>query len=93
MGLSHVGSDGVSNFGCLLGVRRLAAALASITQLTPKALANFSPRVGAKRQPWDCNVNNFIKPCKGSAIGERFQRFAPIFNWDPKVVASLQPLG
>jgi len=31
--------------------------------------------------------------CKGSAIGERFQRFAPISNWDPKVVASLQPLG
>jgi hypothetical protein len=36
---------------------------------------------------------SFIKPCKGSAIGERFQRFALISNWDPKVVASLQPLG
>ena len=32
------------------------------------------------RQPWDYKVNSFIKPCKGSAIGERFQRFAPIFN-------------
>jgi hypothetical protein len=49
-------------------------------QLTPKALANFSPRVGAKRQPWDYNVNGFIKPCKGSAIGERFQRFALIWG-------------
>jgi len=50
-----------------------------LEQLTPKALANFSPRVGAKRQPWDYNVNSFIKPCKGSAIGERFQRFATTF--------------
>ena len=24
--------------------------------ITPKAFANFSPRVGAQRQPWDQNV-------------------------------------
>jgi hypothetical protein len=60
---------------------------------TPKALANFSPRVGAQRQPWDSNVNSFIKPCKGSAIGERFQRFALISNRVPRVVASLPTAG
>jgi len=37
--------------------RRRSLCLGSAVELeyTPKAFANFSPRVGAKRQPWDPN--------------------------------------
>jgi hypothetical protein len=58
--------------------------------LTEEALLH-NIRAGAQRQPWDYNVKDFFEPCKGSAIGERFQRFAPRSHWCPRVVAALQP--
>ena len=58
-------------------------------QQTPKALANFSPWLELATT-LGLQVNSSIKPCKGSAIGERFQRFALISNWVPRVVAALQ---
>jgi hypothetical protein len=59
-------------------------------QQTPKALANFSPGLELATT-LGLQVNSSIKPCKGSAIGERFQRFALISNWVPRVVASSNP--
>ena len=59
-------------------------------QQTPKAFANFSPRLELATT-LGLQVNSLIKPCKGSAIGERFQRFALISDWIPMVVAALQP--
>jgi len=41
-------------------------------QLTPKALANFSPRVGAQRQPWDYNVNSLLNPARVRLLANAF---------------------
>jgi len=59
-------------------------------QQTPKALANFSSGLELATT-LGLQVNSSIKPCKGSAIGERFQRFALISNWVPRVGACDNP--
>jgi hypothetical protein len=41
--------------------------------LTPKALANFSPAVGAQRQPWDTSATGGLNPERRLATGEPFQ--------------------
>jgi len=58
---------------CCLGRRKLYAlatllssrdteALVNFNSLTPKAFANFSPAVGAKRQPWGKCSPEFVEP-------------------------------
>jgi len=39
----------------------------------------FQPKGWSAATTLGLQVNSFIKPCKGSAIGERFQRFATTF--------------
>src|SRR5829696_8828706 len=63
---------------------------------TPKALANFSPGVGAQRQPWVTDFNQELKRrsakiLKGFIIGEPFQGLILFLNGAPRVVAVLQP--
>jgi hypothetical protein len=53
-----------------------------LEQLTPKAFANFNPRLERCDNP-GINVKIFYKPCKGSAIGERFQRLLSILIGPP----------
>jgi hypothetical protein len=53
-----------------------------LEQLTPKAFANFSPGLERCDNP-GINVKIFYKPCKGSAIGERFQRLLSILIGAP----------
>jgi len=38
-------------------------------------------------------TQEFVKPWKGSAVGKRFQRSRVISIANPRVVATLQPLG
>src|SRR5215204_1608008 len=43
---------------------------------TPKAFANFSPGVGAQRQPWDQNINS-DRTLKGFATRLTLSGFGP----------------
>ena len=61
--------------------------------LTPKAFANFSPVVGAQRQPWDHDFNAGPNPERVRLAINPFRVKGLFFNLDPRVVAALQPLG
>ena len=61
--------------------------------ITPKALANLSPVVGAKRQPWG-NKPIKQKTQKGFAARRTLFRVTNSFRFVvPGVVAALQPPG
>ena len=62
-------------------------------QLTPKALANFSPVVGAQRQPWRTARNILFNPERVRRLANAFSVFDLGLIKCPRVVIALQPLG
>ena len=62
---------------------------------TPKAFANFSPVVGAQRQPWGTAHQQAFEPYKGydRTCLTLSGLIVFFYGFDPRVVAALQPLG
>jgi len=62
-------------------------------KVTPKAFANYSPGLERQRQPWEPHNNSRVNPERVIPALTLTELIVFFIDLDPKVVASLQPLG